>query len=250
MMLTLLPGGRADAMPLRDRAPAGADGATVVYTLESQHGQQVVTAHDMADASGAERLRARLRGHGTTVIDAARAARVLDDANRPAANTGCRQFGAANSWCGHVWSYQGFADPRVYVRDRTPSGYPVRAAVLTWDRFGGVDAHYRRYTSWFPGGRHSVIVRTYRPGSRKEYGSTRWVAGTQGPVTVSISTRIRGTMQARKTTCHEIGHALGLAHNDSTRSCMHTGTWHWGLSYLPSSQDGRVLAMIYPRPGT
>jgi hypothetical protein len=247
VVLTLLPGGGAGAVEPGSPAPAGSDGDTVVYTLESKHGKQIVTVHDLADTAGADRLRTRLRGTATEVIDAATAARRHDRGGRPPSTTGCRRYGAANSWCGHVWSYQGLKDPRVYVRDRTPAGYPVRTAVVDWNRFPGVDARYRTYWSSLPSGRHLVVVRTYTPTSRKEFGSTRWVAGTQGPVTVSISTRIRGTTQARKTACHEIGHALGLDHNDSTRSCMHPGTWHRGLAYRPSSQDGRVLTMVYPR---
>lgn len=250
-VLTLVPGGRAAAVEARDPAPAGGDASTVVYTLEPRHGKQIVTAHDMADPASADRLRARLRATGTEVIvEGATPTSTQDRAGRPPSTTGCWRYGAANSWCGHVWSYQGLADPRVYIRDRTPAGYPVRTAVVDWDRFRGIDIRYRPYWSGFPSGRHSVVVRTFTPASRGEFGRTRWVAGTQGPVTVSISTRTRGTMQARKSVCHEIGHALGLDHNDSTLSCLHAGTWRRGDSYRPSLQDGRVLAMVYPRPGT
>lgn len=249
-VLTLLPGGGAAAVEARTPGPSSGEEDTAVYTLESRHGQRIVTVHDLADPAGADRLRARLRGTGRTVIDAATAARTRDGVGRPPTTTGCRRYGAAKSWCGHVWSYQGFAHPQVYVRDRTPAGYPVRTAVLDWARFRGVDAHYRAYWSGFPSGRHFVVVRTYTPASRREFGATRWVAGTQGPVRVSISTRIRGTPQARKTACHEIGHALGLDHNDSTRSCLHAGAWRRGLSYRPSSQDGLLLSMVYDRPGT
>lgn len=250
IVLTLLPGGGADAVPVRDRAPTGEVRDTVVYTVESRHGQQVVTAHELADPAGADRLRDRLRARGTKVLDPASALSTLDGVGIRPLPTECRRYGSATSWCGHVWSYQGFGDPHVYVRDRTPSGYPVRAAVRDWNRSGRVDLYYRRYTTRLRAGRHSVVVRTYTPVARNEYGRTRWVTGTQGPVTVSISTRVRGTRQARKTACHEIGHALGLAHNGSTNSCLHAGTWYPGSSYHPSTQDGLVLAMVYPRQGT
>src|SRR5512146_1017505 len=78
IVITLLPGGGADAVPVRDRAPTGEDRDTVVYTLGSRHGQQVVTAHELADPAGADRLRARLRARGTKVIDAASALHTLD----------------------------------------------------------------------------------------------------------------------------------------------------------------------------
>lgn len=167
-----------------------------------------------------------------------------------AVSAACQYSGTAAEWCGHRWANNGFEDPAVYFLDHTSSAWPVTAATNTWYQAQGIDAYYRWYTNGCPGGgRHCVNV------YNGAYGSTGWVGLTSWPydstgdfdnttnVTVKLNDSYGGTAaQHRNTTCHELGHALGLDHNASTNSCM----YYARTSQLyPSSDDFRVLVLMY-----
>jgi predicted Zn-dependent protease len=54
------------------------------------------------------------------------------------------------------------------------------------------------------------------------------------------------TTQDRITACHELGHALGLAHNTSLNSCLY-GVQNIHASTTPSTDDFNTLRyVIYP----
>ena len=201
--------------------------------------------HSMVDPAAAAALRQQLRGQGAQVLPAG-----VTVSAKVAAT--CQAYGTARQWCGHAWAYNDYNDPQVYFLDHTPSGYPVTDAVADWYQSPGIDAYYRWYTAGCPNTRvHCVSVSTYHPASSGEFGVTYWDPAQPTRVTVQISDRLRNTTQGRKSTCHELGHALALDHNASNGSCMFTGrAFQTGDSYRPSSQDFTVLSRIYPKPGT
>ncbi|MFC9688148.1 hypothetical protein ACFTSF_06375 [Kribbella sp. NPDC056951] len=240
--LTGSPAGAAP--PTATPAPAVVDNGDVYTVQQLPNGQTRIGLHQ--HAGNAEALRNSLRAQGKNVLAAGQAP--------PGQRMGllaCESYGTAVQWCDHAWSYGGFNDPQVYFLDHTPAGFPVTDAVNDWYQAVGIDAYYRWYTAGCPGGgRHCVHVRTYSPGP-DEFGVTYWNANApEGPVDVYLASHMAGTNQARKSTCHELGHALGLGHNSSTNSCMKQGRIAAGWSLRPSSQDFEVLKRIYPRPGT
>ncbi|MFB6720505.1 hypothetical protein ACFCV3_10110 [Kribbella sp. NPDC056345] len=240
------PAGAAPPAAKPDSAakPAAVDNDDV-YTVERlANGQTRIGLHQ--HAGNAEALRRDLRAAGKNVLSAGQAP--PGGSMSPLA---CVSYGTAVQWCDHAWGYGGFNDPQVYFLDHTPAGFPVTAAVADWYQSPGIDAYYRWHTAGCPGGgRHCVHVRTYSPGPN-EFGVTYWSPNApNGPVDVYLANHMAGTNQARKSTCHELGHALGLGHNSSTNSCMVQGRIGAGWSLRPSSQDFEVLNRVYPRPGT
>jgi hypothetical protein len=230
--------------PAQQEAKA-ADDDVVVVTRNSLGAVNKVTRYE--PAGSAEQLRSQLRAAGITGV--------LNAGETVGTNQimACSPtWGTAAAWCSHAWAYNQFNDPQVYFLDHTPAGYPVTAAVNDWYQSPGIDAYYRWYTQGCPGGgRHCVNV--YAVNSAQSwYGQTTWAPNApSGPVTVELNTRTLGNATQRaKTTCHELGHALGLDHNSSTNSCLVSGTVGPGWSTHPSGDDFQVLNLLYPKPGT
>jgi hypothetical protein len=106
---------------------------------------------------------------------------------------------------------------------------------------GGSDSRKVRRTC--PMTLNAVRVCSFR------YGATGWVGLTQiqlqGKHIRRASIKLNETYFAnpnRKSTCHELGHGLGLAHRSETSSCMTQGQ---GVSMHPDGHDYRMLERIY-----
>lgn len=149
------------------------------------------------------------------------------------------------------WTNGGHSDPQVYFRDHTPSAWPVRAAVAAWNRAVGIDSYWT--TGGCPaGGRHCVDVWS------GNYGANGWTGNTTYRLNASRnlldgSVRVRlndyyaaSAADRRNSTCHELGHALGVAHNLSTGSCVYYRDIA-ANPQLPHSSDYNLLRyVVYP----
>ncbi|MBB4761603.1 hypothetical protein ACFQFC_36200 [Amorphoplanes digitatis] len=146
------------------------------------------------------------------------------------------------------WRWNGFDDPQVYFRDFTPAAWPVRASVTEWNRSPGVDSYWT--TGACPGGgRHCVPVRTVSGGPNGIVGETHMEVDSvaffiDGTVSVDFNTYYSSSDDNRGTACHELGHALGLAHNGSTGSCLYNSAIAGPDPRLPHSTDISVLRYI------
>ncbi|WP_344196777.1 hypothetical protein [Kribbella karoonensis] len=234
-------------------APAPHDDADTVYvTGKAKDGSTTVTIYDPAEGVSPDQLRTMLRRSGVTGVLAKGVRPPTTQPGQKSAQAtapqACLSYGSAREWCNHRWSYGAFNDPQVYFLDHTSSRWPVTNAVADWYKAVGIDAYYRWYTAGCPSGRHCVNVYNGNYGASGWYGLTTWNPGTQGPVTVKLNDHYSLTANQHRTiACHELGHALSLAHATSTSSCMYSGTY---ISLHPSSNDYSLLPRIYPKPGT
>lgn len=149
------------------------------------------------------------------------------------------------------WRWNGFDDPQVYFRDYTPAAWPVRASVTEWHRSPGVDSYWTQ-GACPGGGRHCVPVRAANNGPNGIVGYTYMEVDSigffiDGKVRVDFNSHYSSSDDNRGTACHELGHALGLAHNGSRSSCLYATSISGPDPRLPHSTDISVLRYIlYP----
>lgn len=230
-------------------AEAAAVGDSDVYVMrQNKDGTTYTAVYTPAAGVSGDQLRANLRKQG---VQGVQEAQPIGSAKDPS-NGRCSPFvGTAAAWCGHKWSYGPFNDPQVYYIDFTGNSWPVTDARIDWYQAPGIDAYYRYHTAGCPGGgRHCVNVREGRYGT-DWYGLTEATTSNGyfvGTPTVKLNNQVTPNTYAarRSVACHEMGHALGMAHNNSTNSCMSIPAF----PQHPSSQDYSVLNKYYPKPGT
>jgi hypothetical protein len=236
---------------------SGHDDADAVYEVVKTAKGFDVAIYDAAPGVSNDELRATLAAQGHKPLakgdqPAAAIARQSTGllASVAAVSSACQYYGSAAEWCGHRWAANGFEDPAVYFLDHTSSAWPVSAATVTWNKAQGIDSYYRWYTNGCPGGgRHCVNLYNANYGATGWTGTTHWGVDSTGNydnttnVTVKFNDYYGGTAaQHRNTTCHEMGHALGLAHNYSTASCLYYARTS---QQYPSSDDFGILPLIY-----
>lgn len=146
---------------------------------------------------------------------------------------------------------------QIYFVDETGAFWPVTTVTYKWNEAQGVDSFY--VTSCPRSGlicphvveyngasgspdptcntAYGCTTRTLLPGSAKHYGTARVYLNN---ATVNTAT------QARKTTCHELGHVLGLEHRVAgfNGSCMTQGAAP-PISAYPDTHDFDQLETTY-----
>ncbi|HCT75936.1 MAG TPA: hypothetical protein DGT23_04955 [Micromonosporaceae bacterium] len=166
-------------------------------------------------------------------------------------------YGTARTWptettCFARWSYNGWARPQMYFRDRSNSLWPVGRAVTKWNETSGIDSHYRTFSAGCPSTTvHCVIVYNAAYGKTGEWedvvGLTRRYLNAQQTyytgAYIALNESYGGTEYQRwNTACHEIGHVLGLGHNTSTTSCVYT---YRTTQRYPNGDDFNLLERYY-----
>lgn len=158
---------------------------------------------------------------------------------------------SANHDLHHHWSANGLAVNQVYFIDHTSAKYPVNQVVYEWNKAVGVNSYY----IWKDCPNFSVhCVHVYEQTIPETwYGVTKFPSGwdawghNYGGVHVILNNNmIKEAAQARKTTCHELGHALGLDHTRTENStCMKSGFAGTVISQYPDFHDYDLLRAVY-----
>lgn len=165
-------------------------------------------------------------------------------------------IGSAAASCTGKWAYGPFNDPQVYFLDYSSSSWPVTDARADWWQAPGIDAYYRWNTQGCPVGNGYHCVRVYSGPYGTEVGWYGWThVENDGNgffkenawIELNDSTTPNTYAARRAVACHEMGHALGMAHNLATDSCMSTTSV---FVRSPSAEDFAVLNAVYPKPGT
>jgi len=160
---------------------------------------------------------------------------------------------AANHGGPDHWHDQGLARAQIYFVDHTGPFWPVASSVYKWNEASGVDSYYE--TSCPSSSLHCVDVGNYSmwpgavpPACVGAYACTSTTANANHHFTsVNVylnAATVNTDFQARKTTCHELGHALGLHHRYTNDSCMTQGEAP-PISRYPDDHDFSALTSLY-----
>ena len=134
----------------------------------------------------------------------------------------------------------------VDVVDKTGDAWPVQAASSGW-----ATAHVRyAYVSSCRAGVPCVVVREGSYGRTGWNGMTTAVAGQMFTFTSPVQIQLNDSYglsasEHRAVTCHELGHALGLDHDNRASSCLQPVAQAAG----PDSLDRAQLEQLYAPTG-
>lgn len=155
--------------------------------------------------------------------------------------------GATHS-LGHHWAKDGLARAQIYFVDQTGPSWPVATVTYKWNTAHGVDSYYQ--TSCPSSQLHCVPVREYSSADGN-YGVTYfpnlWNSAGHNRAGVYVrlnNSTARTATQKRKTTCHELGHVLGLDHRAVNGSCLRQGAAP-PIATIPDAHDFSMLTSIY-----
>jgi hypothetical protein len=157
---------------------------------------------------------------------------------------------ASHQGPGH-WSRQGLGTAQAYFVDHTGANWPVSTSTYKWNEAVRPRSYY--VTSCPSSSLHCIHVREYTnatapSGCAGAFGCTFVPVGAGnhfGNVRVYLNnTTVNTAYQHRKTTCHELGHALGLDHRFTNDSCMTQGASP-PISRFPDAHDFNGLAALY-----
>ncbi len=153
------------------------------------------------------------------------------------------------------WNKRGFGDPQVYFRDSTSSAWPVSASVTEWNRAVGADSYYIWHANGpcpaASTGKHCVPVASAYYGSnwigRIDYSFDANRYFIDGSVRVYLNSSHGPAEDYRSVACAQLGHTLGIGHNDASNSCMYSTRVSGPDARYPNSDDfGLIRYALYP----
>ncbi|GIH04264.1 hypothetical protein Rhe02_23310 [Rhizocola hellebori] len=223
----------------------------VSAVVNNPDGTQTVTTWTPARGVSAHALYEKLKAAGTRglIAPTATANGVIAPAEVDCSIQGAYAY---LRLCGINRYHWGGTHPAVYFLDHTGAQWPVYESVVKWNESIAIDSGYR-FSYSCPSSAHCVDV------YNQDYGDIGWVG--QASYTHNGLTRTAAVVKLndytgagyipsgdahwhRETSCHELGHALGLAHNLFETSCLyhqHTAN----RSIYPGPGDWLMLDSIY-----
>jgi hypothetical protein len=245
------------AAPAQAGAPTSDGVADLVRRVPLPDGTTHVTVIPVPEGTTAQRLYAELTAAGVTNL---MSPHQVSAALAAPCTWGHAEGFDATLWPCIRWANNGWSDPQVYFRDWTPANWPVDVSVYEWNKAVGVDSYYIWHTTACPStstGKHCVNVYDATcpvPGLANKVGCTdyRITSGNlfiDGSVKVYLNTALDGNGEDnRGTACHELGHALGVGHNQGEKSTSCLAMTKPGPdNKYPSVEDyGLLKCRVYP----
>lgn len=234
--------------------PRGGD-AVVVQQLSS--GRTRVTRYSPAMGVSQQQLVDQLRRQGLAAQPAAPPADASSSAAGTAAVT-CNTYGHAHTLdylCSPParWSRNGFLNPQIYVKDTSGAGWPVGTTASIWNNSPNI--HITRTTTSCPtSGQHCVYSTSGNYGAVSwdgqtsiTYNSNRFFYNGESVKFNDYYGNSYSPDQRRHVACHELGHVIGLDHNDVTSSCLYYRNSAAPATQPTSDDFNLILREIYPR---
>lgn len=225
------------------------DENTFVTSVENNaDGTVTETIYSPAPDVTLSQLALNLAASGVTGVTLKREGDVT--ATVAACSNGSARTWPSNATCFVKWSKNTAVRPIIDFVDHSSSSWPVGRAVTNWNATSGIDSIYRPASSGCDGAPvHCVNVYS------KNYGGTGWVGRTSrtfnsaetyyASAKVELNDYYGGTETEKwSTSCHELGHVLGLGHNTSTSSCLYYARVA-GRSKSPLANDIALLERYY-----
>jgi hypothetical protein len=234
-----------------ETAPSDTGGGMVWSEVRKPDGTSTATVYTAAAGVTVAALYQSLRSAGVPGL--------VDPATRSQqsfAAVSCSYGRVDTLTCAPVrWNKRGFDDPQVYFRDSSGSAWPVSASVTEWNRAVGADSYYIWYANGScpaaSTGRHCVPVTSAYYGSNwigridYSYDANRYFI--DGSVRVYLNSSHGPAEDYRSVACAQLGHTLGIGHNDASNSCMYSTRVPGPDARYPNSDDfGLIRYALYP----
>lgn len=159
------------------------------------------------------------------------------------------------------WERHSTTIAQAYMVDHTPSFWPVTDATYNWNNGTNRVGVYYRWSTCPSSSAHCVHIREYRDGDGSEgarlcggdFGCTIGHRpgdssghitdghGNSSTVRIWLNRSVNSSSDALQTTCHEVGHVIGLDHRSASSSCMTVAV----ASGTPDSHDFSTLNGVY-----
>lgn len=142
------------------------------------------------------------------------------------------------------WNRVNTATAQVYFIDHTSVLWPVSASAQRWNSTNRLGVYWRSPSQGCPGSNVGCV-----PVTEVSLPNAGWLGRTSytvvgdhfGDVSIKLNTGVADAGQKRWAACHELGHAIGLAHQNASDSCMTTGN----VANYPNGHDFDKIKGLY-----
>ncbi|MFC4115691.1 M43 family zinc metalloprotease [Nonomuraea zeae] len=235
----------------RAATPAQTDPLVELTTQETlADGRTRVSIYSLAPGADPEKVADSLRAQGKKNVQLVRhtPASPIESGPQPMASTDCaygqaRTLSCPNAW----WTNLGRTNPVVLFNDHSGAQWPVTDAVYKWNRTPNIDSWYT-WNNCNQSNVHCVDVTSgsYGQGGWIGYTETTWNWGTSGAMFDAYvylnDSYPPSTFTRNNVVTHELGHVLGLNHNQWNGDVM---WWKANMREDIGGENPELLRQVY-----